>query len=85
VARAGEHGTAISGVGGTSIAGVRGVATSGIGGTATAGHRGVIILDFWDKASQSLVRRVAAVGEDGIEAGKRYRLDDGGRFVEVAQ
>lgn len=78
-----DGGTAISGVQGISSAGLRGTAISGSRGVASAGERGVIILDFWDKASERLVRRVAAVGQDGIEAGKRYRLDDDGQFAEV--
>ena len=82
-AAAGDYGTAISGARGISVAGVRGTAISGSGGAASAGDGGVIILDFWDKASERLVRRAAVVGEDGIEAGKSYRVDSNGQFAEA--
>jgi hypothetical protein len=43
---------------------------------------GVLVLSFWDEKGR---RRLVTgyVGEDGIEAGKAYRLDRDHKFVEV--
>ena len=65
---------------GTATAGDYGTATAGDYGTATAGDRGELRIRYWDGSRCRLA--VGYVGEDGIEAGKRYQVDDG-RLVEV--
>jgi hypothetical protein len=90
-ATAGDYGTATAGVGGTATAGYRGTATAGNGGTATAGEYGTatagdygtLILSFWDCEKDRRRFVTGYVGEDGIEAGKAYRLNDDRKFVEV--
>lgn len=64
-------------------AGGAGTATAGTRGTATAGDGGVLSILWWDEAQRKLRRKVGVVGEDGLEPGKRYRVE-GGQFVEVA-
>jgi len=78
-ATAGNWGTATAGESGTATAGNWGTATAGESGTATAGKQGVLVLRRWDGARYRLV--VGYVGEEGIEAGKYYRLDDAGKIV----
>ncbi len=70
-------------VGGTATAGYCGTATAGDRGTATAGDRGTVIIKWWDGKAGRYRRAVGYVGEDGIEAGTRYRLDDHGAFVRA--
>jgi len=50
-------------------------------GTATAGDNGVLVLSCWDGNRRRIV--VGYVGEDGIEAGKKYRLDSSHKFEAV--
>jgi hypothetical protein len=73
----GDSGTATaSGDGGTATA-------SGYSGTATAGRNGVIVLAWHDGVRKRLV--VGYVGEDGIEPGRAYQLDDSGKIVEATK
>jgi len=53
-----------------------------IGGTATAGYRGTIIIAWWDTKSERMRKAIGHIGEDGLEAGKKYSLQDA-KFVEV--
>ena len=71
-----------SGDGGHAQAsGDRGIAASfGINATAAAGASGWLVLAEYDDANDLLLVRAAAVGTEGIEPGKTYRLS-GGRFV----
>lgn len=80
-ATAGDYGTAMAGDRGLATAGHYGTAMAGDGGTATAGYRGILVLRYWDGARHRLA--VGYVGEGGIQLGKRYRLDESHRFVEV--
>ena len=82
-ATAGDSGTATAGYGGTATAGVRGTATTGVRGTATAGDNGTLVLRFYDLTANRYRLVVGYVGENGIEAGKKYRLNDAHEFVEV--
>ena len=52
--------------------------------TASAGERGCIVLTRWVESEKRYRVSVGYVGENGIEAGKVYRLDEAGVFVEVA-
>jgi hypothetical protein len=74
-ATAGDGGTATAGYRGTATAGYRGTATAGNGGTATAGDGGILSLRWFDGNRY----RIATfyVGEDGIEAGAKYRCEQG--------
>jgi hypothetical protein len=82
-ATAGDRGTATAGDRGTATAGDRGTATAGYSGTATAGELGIIMLRWYDYQSQREGIAIARVGEDGIKAGTKYRLDEQRKFVEV--
>jgi len=80
---AGEYGTAIAGYRGTAIAGDSGTATVGISGTATAGEKGEIRIQWWDDKAERFRTVIGYVGEDGIKANTKYRLDNNHNFVEV--
>ncbi len=82
-ATAGYGGTATAGYGGTATAGTRGTATAGYGGTATAGDGGGIQIEFWDIRAGMWRRKMGVIGEDGLEANKKYRLNDEQKFIEV--
>ena len=68
---------------GTAMAGYRGTAMAGDGGTATAGYGGSIAIRWWDGDSSRYRIRAFDVGENGIKAQTKYRLDDRGQVVEV--
>ncbi len=61
---------------------IGGTATAGDGGTATAGNGGTIIIAWWDTKSERMRKAIGYIGEDGLEAGKKYSLQDA-KFVEV--
>ncbi|WP_374492781.1 hypothetical protein [Brachymonas sp.] len=82
-ATAGDKGTATAGYKGTATAGDLGTATAGNSGTATAGETGELRIRYWDYKAERYRTAIAYVGEDGIEAGTAYRLDDNHKFVEV--
>ena len=81
-ATAGNWGTATAGYWGTATAGESGTATAGESGTATAGEKGALIIRWWDAKAERYRFAVGYVGEDGIEAGKKYRVEEG-KFVEA--
>lgn len=58
-------------------------ATAGYGGTATAGDRGTISVKWWDEDAKRWRVVIGYVGEDGLAAGKKYRLNNDHKFVEV--
>jgi hypothetical protein len=76
-ATAGDGGTATAGYGGTATAGYRGTATAGDGGTATAGYGGAIAIFYWN--GKKYRRAVFEVGENDIEAGVAYTVDENGK------
>ncbi len=80
-ATAGDAGTATAGDAGTATAGDEGTATAGDKGTATAGDEGILVIGRWNGKCYKL--SIAYVGEDGIEANVKYRLDDAGAFVKA--
>jgi len=81
-ATAGNRGTATAGYAGTATAGNRGTATAGDAGTATAGDEGTIIVKWWD--GKRYRASVGYIGENGIEANKKYRVDKG-EFIPVEE
>ena len=77
----GDCGTSTSGDYGTSTSGFRGTSTSGDCGTSMAGENGILVIRFWDGRRDRLV--VGYVGEGGIKAGVKYRLNAEHQLVEV--
>ena len=80
-ATAGDSGTATAGDSGTATAGDSGAATAGVCGTATAGDSGVLVVRYWAGDRFRLV--VGYVGENGIKANTKYKLDENHQFVAV--
>ena len=76
-------GTATAGYGGTATAGYGGTATAGDGGTATAGEDGVISIEYWN--GEKYKRAVFAVGENGIEPNRPYRVNEKGEPVKATK
>ena len=54
-----------------------------VAGTATAGADGALQLLLWDGAVGKYRRKMALVGETGIEPNVPYKLDALGKFVRV--
>ena len=73
--------TATAGDRGTATAGDSGTATAGYRGTATAGDRGVLIIEYY--TGSNYARKVALIGENGIKANVKYRLNSNNEFEEV--
>jgi hypothetical protein len=64
--------------------GKHGIAASlGKNGTAKAGPGGWLVLSYWNDDYELIHVRSAKVGTEGIEAGKTYRLNADGNFVEA--
>jgi hypothetical protein len=80
-ATAGYRGTATAGNYGTATAGEGGTATAGEGGTATAGEGGILEITRWD--GKRYRKAVGYVGEEGILADTKYRLNANGIFEVV--
>jgi hypothetical protein len=77
------HAAATGDYGHAAAAGNYGIAC-GLGKYAIvkAGDKGAIIATYWDDESERMRVIVGYVGEDGIEAGKAYRVQDK-KFVEA--
>ncbi|HGJ9043921.1 TPA: hypothetical protein ACJYA3_006381 [Pseudomonas aeruginosa] len=82
-ATAGNEGTATAGYKGTATAGYKGTATAGYKGTATAGKKGEIQIRYWDEKTERYRTVIGYIGEDGLEPGVAYKLDDNHRFVKA--
>ncbi|HEQ0041921.1 TPA: hypothetical protein VDW57_005941, partial [Pseudomonas aeruginosa] len=82
-ATAGYKGTATAGDWGTATAGDWGTATAGDWGTATAGEKGEVRIRYWDEKADRYRTVTGYIGEDGLEPGVAYKLDDNHRFVKV--
>ena len=80
-ATAGAYGTAMAGDYGTATAGYLGTATAGEYGKATAGDFGILQIRFHDGSRGRI--QTGYIGENGLKAGKRYKLDDKHNFIEV--
>ena len=78
-------GTATAGDRGTATAGYMGTAAAGTYGTATAGAYGCISILWYDITKNTYRRAVAEVDGVIIKANVKYRCDDKGKFVEVAE
>jgi hypothetical protein len=57
----------------------------GRGGRAQCGDNGAIILTYWDETAKRNRHVIGYAGENGIEAGKLYRLNTSFEFEEVKQ
>ncbi len=68
---------------GTATAGDWGTATAGNEGTATAGKKGEIQIRYWDEKTERYRTVIGYIGEDGLEPGVAYKLDDNHRFVKA--
>ena len=82
-ATAGDRGTATAGDRGTATAGDHGTATAGDYGTATAGEFGTLIIKRFDESSSRYRLSVGCIGENGLKAYVKYKLDDNGNFIEA--
>jgi hypothetical protein len=82
-ATAGDSGTATAGDSGTATAGYAGTATAGYAGTATAGARGTIQIRCWVNDRYRIV--TGYVGEEGILANVKYRLNEDRKLVPVEE
>ncbi|HYE00228.1 MAG TPA: hypothetical protein VEH84_12655, partial [Alphaproteobacteria bacterium] len=78
-AEAGDEGYALAGLRGLAAVGAAGLAVAGIGGSARAGIGGVIAI--LHRAGGRLRLAVGHVGEDGLQPGRLYHLDEAGGFV----
>ncbi|HBO0836688.1 TPA: hypothetical protein L4Q99_005871, partial [Pseudomonas aeruginosa] len=52
-------------------------------GTATAGKKGEIQIRYWDEKTERYRTVIGYIGEDGLEPGVAYKLDDNHRFVKA--
>ena len=57
--------------------------TGGDWSTLTGGEGSELRIRYWDMKADRHRTAIAYTGEDGIEAGKPYQLDENHRFVEV--
>ena len=67
----------------TLTGGDRSTLAGGHGSTLTGGHGSTLQFYRWDSAADRRRVVVAYVGEDGIEAGVAYRLDDSGKVIRA--
>ena len=78
------HAAATGNSGHAAATGYSGIAASlGYAGTASAGQSGAIMLAAYDDDWNIVAVFASKVGENGIEAGKTYRLGTDGKPVEV--
>ncbi|XHB99369.1 hypothetical protein ABWH97_00015 [Nitratireductor sp. ac15] len=78
------HASAAGYYGHASVKGKNAVAHApGIRGSATAHEGGAISLAAYDDAFNLVAVRSSLVGQNGIEAGKTYRLTTAGEFEEI--
>ena len=56
---------------------------AGLDGSVLAGDDGCIALAWWDTDKERYRLEVGYVGEDGIESGKTYKLNDCHKFIEA--
>ena len=55
--------------------------TGGYYSTVTGGEKAMLTLQHWDSKTDRVRQVTAYVGENGIEAGKAYKLDENHQFV----
>ena len=56
-----------------------------VGGTATAGDMGTIIIRYWDPKKETYRAACSVIGEGGLKPGGKYKVDEKGKFQEVAE
>ena len=76
----GDRSTVTGGDGSTVTGGYGSTVTGGDGSTVMGGNHSALSVRWWDGARYRIA--VAYVGEDGIEAGARYKVN-AGKFVQV--
>lgn len=69
--------TASGYAGKATASGKNGIAEAGAGGSALAGEIGLIVIRWWDAKAERWRVAVGYPGEDGIEAGVMYQVQDG--------
>ena len=79
----GDNQTVAVGYGGTASAGEYGTASAGDYGTASAGYGGTISIKWYDNVNHRYRTTIGYVGENGIEANKKYKCNEVGQLVEV--
>jgi hypothetical protein len=80
------HAAATGDSGHAAATGKYGIAASlGYAATGMAGPEGWLVLAHWTDDFKLKLVKAAKVGTEGIEAGKTYRLNAKGKFVEVSQ
>jgi len=77
----GEDSTVTGGDGSTVSGGNRSTVTGGEDSTVTGGKEALLTLQYWDSKTNRVRQVTAYVGENGIEAGKAYKLDENHQFV----
>ena len=75
----GGAGRAIIGI--TVTGGDGSTVSGGNRSTVTGGEKALITLQYWDSKTNRVRQVIAYVGENGIEAGKAYKLDKNHQFV----
>ena len=82
-AQCGDGSTLTGGDGSTLTGGYGSTLTGGYGSTLTGGDRSTLVVRWYDSASSRYRMACGYVGEDGIEAGAAYRVDQRGHFVRA--
>ncbi|MCA1298008.1 DUF7666 domain-containing protein [Stappia indica] len=78
------HASAAGDYGHASVKGRNSIAAAlGVGGVSSAEVGGAIMLAAYDDDDNLVAVRASLVGENGVEAGKAYRLSVEGEFIEV--
>ena len=65
----------------TVIGGDDSTVTGGESSTVSGGEKALLTLQYWDSKTNRVRQVTAYVGENGIEAGKAYKLDENHQFV----
>ncbi len=79
----GDHSTLTGGHRSTLTGGDHSTLTGGYGSTLTGGDNSTLQFYRWDSMANRRRVVVAYVGEDGIEAGVAYRLNNSGKVVRA--
>ncbi|MCF7536193.1 hypothetical protein [Pseudomonas petrae] len=79
----GNRSTLTGGYGSTITGGYGSTITGGVDSTLTGGDKSELRIRKWCSKSERYRTHQAYVGENGIQAGLAYRLDEGNKFVEA--
>ena len=78
----GGYGSKVTGGDGSTVSGGNSSkVTGGEDSTVTGGEKAMLSLQHWDSKTDRVRQVTAYVGENGIEAGKAYKLDENHQFV----